>query len=351
MNVSPPCITVTRMRSVVLVTLALALSLTAGCRRGDGVSRPTPSDPTRLDACPAGPHLLMGLFLRTSSAEPALLRFDAALQPCQGLSLPDEEWGTLETVGGLRDGRDLVGFSTTRGGSVVIFDGTAEAGRVESDEYRPISVTEVPLEGGALAVLWGSLSSSSRSGEQLNLYRLSDLSLIGSFDADWEDKAVTPAPSGQASRFATLRSPDGLQEYRLDPGATEPSTTGELQIALPRGGTANAIDLVGGEPGAGIVVAQDDGISWWSPELPRAFLGPTHCQWPAFAGTPLPANDADYASVAADGDAALALVDGELEGGSEEQYHLYRMTRRGECELLYSIPDTHRAVALAWSGR
>lgn len=329
-----------------VVPLALMIVALPGCRR-DPVMRANPTDPTRVSECPAGPHLAMGLHLRTSGAEPALLRFDASLQPCRGISLPDEDWGALVEVGGLSDGRDAVGFSGGRGGSgaVVIFDGDREVARVESDSYRPISISEVAIEGGALAILWGSASSSSDSGEALELYRLSDLSLIGTYDADWEDKVVAPAPSGQAARFAQVEY-DGLQEYRLDPGGAEPSTTGELQVALTPG-APNDADVVGGQ----VVVAQHDGVSWWSPGLPEAFLGPVHCQWPAFAGTPLPEADADYIAVAQDGDAALVLVDGELEGGSDEQGFLYRITRRGECELLHAIPDTHRAVALAWSGR
>lgn len=85
-----------------------------------------------------------------------------------------------------------------------------------------------------------------------------------------------------------------------------------------------------------------------------AFLGPVDCRWGAFAGTPLPEEDADYVAAVIDREApddSFVLVSGALRDGSESGVYLYRMMPRGECELVGGIPSGYGAVAMAWTAR
>lgn len=324
------------------------VALIAGCRGGGPID---PGQVDRFAACPAGePHLVLGLRLAHSDVEHALFRFDANLGPCRGLVLPNEDYSSLRAVGGLPDGRDLVGVTGdySHPNALIVFDGQNEVARVEDDAYVPMSIAPIEHGGPAVAVLWGSGDPGRENGERLDIYARDTFALIASFDATWDHKAVSPAPSGQPDRLAILEYA-GLQEYRIDPGATSLATTGELQVALPRdSGAANALDIVGGE----VVAAQNDGIGRWALGEAPAFLGPVHCAWPAISGDRLPVADANYTSVVHGRDGrAIALVDGELEGGSEEDDFVFQISDRGECELVLAVPDTHAAIGLAWSGR
>ncbi len=336
------CATVSWMRWPLVCGLLAGLLLAAlpGCRVSGG---PTidPTDPTALPACPPGRHLLVALRVRQSGNNAALLRFTPDLAPCAGISFTSD-LGTPTAVGGLPDGRELVGFTGSYdSGSLVVFEGDLPALSVEDESYHPISMAVVD-GASTLAVLWGTDSG----GERLDLYRLPALEPLGSYDAAWENQSVSAALSGQPSRLALTQQGEGIQELRIDPGAASLATTGELQVGFPTNARASAVALVSG----GAWAATSDGLSFWPLGQSHGFLGPTRCMWPATAETPLPDGEETYHSVAPVGDDAVTLVTGRLGEGGSETTLIYRMTRRGECELLFAVGDTHRGVALAWSG-
>jgi hypothetical protein len=259
------------MRRALLCTSLLALAI-GGCRRAPGPI--DPSDTTNLAPCPAGLHLLVGLQARDYEKEQLLLRYAGpGLEECQGLVLPDDDYDTMTTVGGLPDGTDLVGFAGpyAESGRVVRFDGANEIGRVEDGMFYPISTAAITFQGApAVAVLWGSGSGSSDNGERLDVYSQSDLSRLGSWDVSYELVRVAAAPSGQADRVAGAIN-GGLQEYRADASADTLPTTGELQVAKPPDtGYLRSLDVAGQLARA----SSDRGVlSWQATESP-AFLGP-----------------------------------------------------------------------------
>lgn len=287
-----------------------------------------------------------------SDEEQALLRYDETLSPCRGAVVPYADYGTIASVGGLSDGTDLVGFSGPygRGGLLVRFEERTERGRVEDASLLPISITALSFEGrAAVAVVWGSRSSSD-NGDRLDVYAEDDLALLGSWDVSSSLVRAARAPSGQPGRLAALIG-DGLQEHRADPGGTTLATTGELQVARPSNtGVLRSLDVSGDR----VRVAGDDGVLSWRLGAAPAFLGPVQCRWPRTTSSSLPEETADHVAALIDPsapDESLVLVSGELRGGSEARSHLYRMTPRGECELVESMPGRYRAVAMSFAGR
>ncbi len=331
-------------------SLAL-LVLLAGCRRGPGAIDPL--RPDQLAPCPSGaPHLVIALATGHSDEEQALLRYDQTLSACRGAVVPYADYGTIASVGGLSDGTDLVGFSGPygRGGLLVRFEETTERGRVEDESLLPVSIAALSFEGRpAVAVVWGSRSSSD-DGDRLDVYAEDDLARLGSWDVTYSLVRAAAPPSGQPGRIAALIG-EGLQEYRADPGGTTLATTGELQVARPSNtGVLRSLDVLGDR----VRVAGDDGVLSWRLGAAPAFLGPVHCRWPRTTSSPLPEETADHAAALVDPsapDESLVLVSGELRGGSDASSHLFRMTPRGECELVESMPGRYRGVAMSWAGR
>ncbi len=328
-----------------------ALLVIAGCRRAPGPI--DPGDTTRLPACPAGPHLVVGVQSRSTDADQLVLRYaGASLEECQGVVVPSQEYDTLTTVGGLPDGTDLVGFAEYYGGGrLVRFDGATEVGRVEDASSYPIGIAPVTLQGqAAIAVVWGGDSSgSSDSGDRVEIYAQGDLSSLGRWDVSSSLTRVAAAPSGQPDRIAAVID-YGIQEYRADPSATSLPTTGELQIAKPRTlGYLRSLDVSGQLARAG----SDKGVLSWRLGESNALLGPVACTWPATTDTLLPAEEAHYAAAVidlAEPDDTLVVVEGDVEG-VDASTHLYLVHRRGECERLVSYPTDYAAVAIAWAGR
>lgn len=322
----------------------------AGCGRVDDTG-PDPSNPDALEPCPAGHYSLL-LRATDYEADPALVRFDQNLRGCRGARFT--ELGDPRAVGGLPSGDDLVGFAgsySTSGQLVRLSGGTVEV--VKSDEVLfPISIAPLTWDGQpAVAVLWGEGDLGREEGERVDVYAEAGLATLGSWEVGGYPyvTAIGPAVSGQTARLAGIVGGD-LQEYRSDPGADTLATTDELVVRRPSwSGNVDSLDVRGGR----VVAGGDDGVIRWELGMPEAFLGPLQCRWPHYVGTPLPEARASYGDVAidlTDFEATLVLVDGALEGGSTRADHLYRIHRRGECELVYTVPDTHAAVSLSWAG-
>ncbi len=333
------------------LALSSALLLLAGCARQPITLNP--GDTSSQPVCPSGPHLLVGAVASGSPVSQTLLRYDASLQPCRGLQLDYSTYGSLTLVGGLQDGTDLVGFvgDYGRGGSLVHVDGGMVLDRIDRDDLSPISVSPITFQSQpAVAVLWGDASSSSDSGDTLEIYREQGWSLVGSWHVSYEFVRVSAAPSGQPDRIAGLIH-DGLQEYRVDPGAASLATTGELQVAIPNNAySRSSLDVLGTD----VRVGTKGGVLSWSAGLAPAFLGPVACNSPDPAGTPLPAEDAEYVGAVLDAGSAggsLALVHGAIRGGSGTATYLYRMGAHGECTQLGAYPSDYSAASIAWSGR
>ncbi len=333
-----------------LLWMTLAASL-AGCRRGPSTTV-DPMSPDSYGVCPEGaPHLVVALAVNTSEVEQALLRFTEDLAPCRGAVLPDDPFGTIETVGGLADGTDVVGFSDYYGGGrlVRLAEGT-ELARIEDEQWAPIGFGALTFRGqSAVATVWGSRSSSD-SGERLDVYAQDGLAPLGGWEVSYELVRAAAPPTGQADRIATMVG-DGLREQRADPGATTLATTGEITVTRPNNsGYVRSLDVSGSR----VRVAVSRGVLSWTAGAAPAFLGPVRCEWPATTDTPLPGEDADYVAAVidpSDPEQTLVIVNGELSGGSETRSHLYRMQRRGECELVAVIPPDWRGIAMAWAGR
>ncbi|MGE0785654.1 MAG: hypothetical protein AB7S26_08195 [Sandaracinaceae bacterium] len=330
------------MRSLA-VALWVGMAI-AGCRSG---GRTMMIDPGRsLPECPAGPHLALALQLRDSSADHALLRFDSSLAQCRGVALARMTYASPSAVGGLPDGREVIGFGGyNQSGQLAVVEGDTPRVIAESPQTFPVSFAVIDHGGPMLAVLWGN--GSSGSGDHIDLYRLPALELTDTFDASFDHVGVSAPPSGMPDRLGLLDAGDGVQEARLDPGAESLATTGELQLTIPSFQHYTAMHVVG----ADVVGAAEDGLVYWSRGMPEAFLGPTPCGWAATSTTVLPGEQAEYIGAAHFGSDAIALVRGALEDGADTSGGLYTITRRGECVLLVAIPDTHEPVGMAWSGR
>lgn len=327
------------------------LSMLAGCRR-NGTGPIDPGRPDQLAPCGEGLHLVMGLQAPSTDKEQALLRFTQDLAQCQGAIVRYDDYGTLSTVGGLPDGTDMVGFRGDfgYGGVLARFDGQTSIGRIEDPMFYPIGIAPLTFHGQpAIAVAWGSGSSSSDSGERLDIYAQADLAPLGSWDTSYELVRVAAPPSGQADRVAAMIG-GGLQEYRADPGGATLATTGELQVAKPSTvGWARSLDV----SGVDVRAATQRGVMSWRTGQAPAFLGPVQCRWPDTTTTPLPSDDAAYVSAVIDRsspDDTLVVVDGEV-AGSDADTFLYVLRPRGECGLIAEIPSGYRAVSIAWSGR
>jgi hypothetical protein len=339
------------MRAPLLLIVVLA-----GCR-GGVVGPIDPTDPGPLSACPTGPHLSVALGVREWGEEQSILRFAAgSFAQCQGFVPPVMEYGDLVTIGGLDDGSEVLGFidASRRGGAIARVDGEAVTAHLLSEELFPIGISPLSFAGeSAVAVVWGSsFGSSSDSGEFLSVHRASDLSELDGWDVSWSSVRAAAPASGQQQRLAVLENGASMQEMRADPGATTLATTGELVVSIPFGsGTSRSLDVLAGE----VRVAGDDGVLYWRSGSGNAFLGPVTCRWPATTSTRLPAEGSEYRGALIEPndptDLTVVLVSGELEGGSEERSHVYLMRHRGDCEHVFSIADTHDAVAIAWAGR
>ncbi|HJL15274.1 MAG TPA: hypothetical protein RMH99_06445 [Sandaracinaceae bacterium LLY-WYZ-13_1] len=338
-----------------LLALAVLAPLAAGCRNGpvrpDG---PDPDRPGSLDPCPAA-HLAVLLRASDHEAVPRIVRFDGSLRACQGAALPDDsDYDSPRSIGGLDDGSELVGFAGgySTGGILALVSEGAITPRLEHEEYFPVSIAAVDWGGTpAVAVLWGDGDAGREEGEQVEVYAQSDLSRLGAWSTGGYpyETAIAPASTGQANRLATVVEND-LQEVRADPGGETLATTDELFVGTPSWtGRVDSLDVRGDR----VVAGGSNGVVWWRRDLPNAFLGPLTCRWGHLVGTPLPEEGAEYGDVAIDAedpDATLVIVSGTVAGDDGRGTHLYRLHRRGECELVYSAPDTHEAVALGWAG-
>lgn len=335
-----------------LPPLALVVALAApGCRvttdDGPDPMRPIdPTDPSALPACPAGPHVSIAVRLRDSRADHAILRLDSNLEPCQGTVLPRMQFGSPTAIGGLPDGREVLGLGGYNSyGDLAVLNGNEASFLLEDQPDYPTSFAMVNMGQATLAILWGS--SSSGSGERLFLVEYPGLVNYQELDASYEHRAVGGAPSGQSQRLSLMQAGEGLQELRMDPGAASLATTGELQVAVPGNGSPNNLDVVDGRA----VAAVPDGVVYWERGTSNAFLGPVRCVWPATTDTRLPNEGDDYLAALVHGEQMLALVDGGPEGSEDETGALYLMTRRGECTLIGTIPDSHAPVSMTWVGR
>lgn len=332
------------MRLTGLLLFSLALLAAPGCRR----AAPDPLDPNQPGQHPVCPdaHVVMGLQAIHYEATQALLRFTADRSPCAGVLLPASDFGTLRTVGVLSDGSDLVGFAGSYGGGALVrVDGATVLDRVDDEAFYPISIVAVRIDGTpAAAVVWGSGSSSSDSGERLDVYAEADLSLLGRWEVSSETTRVARAPGDSAGRLAlTVR--EGMQVVRAERGATTPPMAGELQVARPNGaGSVRSLHV----DGEHVRMAAAKGVLAWQLGTAPAFLGPVQCRWPDTLDTPLPAENADHLAALVDPNApedTWVLVDGDVEG-TDARSHLYLLRPRGECALIGSISPDHRAVAL-----
>jgi hypothetical protein len=331
----------------------IALSLLAGCRRA-GAEPFDPNNPDLLAPCPSGaPHLAVGLRASAYDSEQVLLRFTTDFEQCQGTIVSSATYGTISTVSALPDGTDVVGFLSGYGrdGSIVLFDGTNELGTIEAEGVAPISIAPLTFEGSpAFVVVWGDSSSSSATGERIDVYS-TELALLGSWDVPWEITRATAPITNLTDRIAAWDAGNGLQEFRSDPGATSLATTGELQIAQPSATySATSLDVVG----SNVRTATAKGVLYWRSGLAPAFLGPVHCRYPVTGADVLPDGNESYEHALVDRDApeeaSLVLVRGVLEGASESTSEIYVLGHRGDCRQMLSIPSTHHAVGMAWSG-
>lgn len=335
---------------VLLAFVLLAGAAVVGCGRADDTG-PDPTNPGALAPCPAG-HYTLALRASHYEAEPAIVRFDASLRACQGVRFV--ELGSPRAVGGLPSGDDLVGFAPGYGGSgqLVRVAGTTVEVIASDEALFPISIAPLTWQGTpAVAVLWGDGELGREEGERIDIYAEAGLSLLGSWTGFGYPyvTAVGPAVSGQTARVAGIYGGD-LQEYRSDPGADTLATTDELIVQRPSwSGTVGSLDVRGDR----VIAGGSNGVLYWRRGMPEAFLGPLRCRWPYHVGTPLVGDDASYGEVAIDAtdpEATLVLVNGALDGGSSRDDHLYRLHPRGECEHVYTVPDTHGAVSLGWAG-
>lgn len=339
------------MRSV-----SVLLLLCSGCFRNTAPI--DPNNPDQLAPCPDGEmHLTVALATRDYEATQSILRFRAgSFEQCQGIVVPYEDFDYVQTVGGMPDGSDVVGFrSDYYGGLVVRFDGNEETARIADDALYPIGISPITFDGqDAIAIAWaGGTPSSSDSAERITVHSRASLAQLGGWDVSYQAIRAAPPLTGQGSRMSVLLSGSGLQEMRADPGASALATTGELQVATPPAtGYGRSLDVLG----ANARIGADNGVLYYRHEQGgNAFLGPVYCRWPAVTGTRLPNADADYIGALIDpsdpDDLTVALVDGTLEGLDSSGTHVFTLRHRGECELLFSIPTTHAAVAISWAGR
>jgi hypothetical protein len=338
--------------------IALAtLVLCAGCLRNTG-GPIDPDNPDDLAPCPTDrAHLAVAIRAVDYESTPAVLRMiEGSFEQCRGISLPSADYGDVHTIGGMPDGSEVVGFRSGSfyGGSVVRFDGSEETGRIEDDMLYPIGIAPITFEGqDAIAVTWAAgTPSSSDSGELITVHAHPSLAQLGGWDISYQSIRAAPPLTGQGSRMSVLMNGAGLQEMRADPGASTLATTGELQVSIPfTVGVLRSLDV----EGARARVAGDNGVLYYEHEQGgNAFLGPAYCRWPSVFGTLIPTETADYVTAlidTGDPDLTIALVDGILEGRDIHTTHVVTLTHRGECELLFSIPTTHDAVAIAWAGR
>jgi hypothetical protein len=334
------------------IAVAAALIVASGCvtsDRGDGVYKFDPgTNPDVGDACPEGePHLVIGLRPTVYDQDNRVVRRDQHLRACRGATIPRSH-GLLYFVAGTSDGRDLLGFD---GGEVLLIHGSSILWGIDHEDDYPVgSLFTMQFEGReVLGVLWMQYSSSW--GEQLDLRELSDGALIRRFDVSSSVHLAGPAMDGSSDRVSASYDANGIQHYRVVAGADSLGTAGEWQVPRPHALTGLARELAV-YPGMTLLAA-NEGVLYWNGDSP-AFLGPVDCRWPINHGDTLPEpGEVQYLAAVPDRGRErtfLVLVDGRLLGASTSGSYIYRMTHRGECELLTESDGDHELSSIAWSG-
>jgi hypothetical protein len=346
------------LAAVALVAVALAF---AGCFHlpeidgdGDGDSDGDSDgdgdgdgDVVAGPVCPEDePHLVIGLRSTDWDQSDLVLRRDARLRPCRGTVIQTKQT-QLSTVGGTSNGYDLLGFSD---GAVMIYDdGVPYWDFVDAEGHPALALFSIEFDGLArLAVVWGSWGSSTPSATSFEVRYLEDGTEREVFSVTSELSHASPTLDGAPERIAGLIW-NGVQEYTVTPGADALGSTSEPNVATPW--TSGFRWIVPGE--GQMLVASRAGVLYWPPETSPAFLGPVTCRWPAVVDGPVPDGEEEYLSVAADlgrTDRFLTVVDGYLEGSDRSSTYLFRISARGECELILEAPPDHEIVGIAWTG-
>lgn len=309
---------------------------------GDGTTTDVHSD----RACPSGePHMIIGMRPLEYDADSAIARLDSSLRPCRGRDFIGDE-GSVTSVSGTRRGQDLVGFDS---GQFHLFDGNSQVWGLQHEDSR-LSVGSIFTMGFAgsevAGVLW---HNSSNSGDSVDLVSLDSSEGLAHYDANYGDIGAGPSLDGSENRFSGLIDWEGIQHYRTESTASTLGTTGERQVAAPRAGQFNELSVADGRA----LIAADDGILYWNNDETQAFLGPIRCVWPASRGGVIPDGEEEYLAVAQDLESEhhfLAAVSGTLVGDEDRGSYIFRMSTRGECELVVYADSAHQIVSIAWSG-
>lgn len=336
-------------RWLTLTALAAALLSTSACFFSETDDDDGGTDPDAGEPCPAGrPHLVMGLRPTVYDQDNLVVRRDENLRACRGMTVA-RSYGDLWVVGGTSDGRDLLGFGS---GRVLLVSGGSIVWEIEHESDYPVgSLFTIQLGGReVVGVLWMQYSGSW--GEQIDLRELADGRLIQRFEVSSSVQRAGPALDGSADRLSAAYDSDGVQHYRVVAGADSLGTAGEWQIPRPSYLTGTISDMAV-NPGAALI-ATHNGVLYWAPGLSPAFLGPIACRWPLVRNDPLPdPEDSEHLSAVADRGrdrTFLTIIDGKLLGAESGGSYLYRLTYRGECELLAEADEDHELTSLAWSG-
>ena len=322
------------------VSPLLLASLALGCfGGGGGTPSPGPAfDPVRGPECPAR-HLSVAARPILSDGTSLLVRFTEDLEQCQGLVVSEELDDTLWDLGGMSDGSDLLGFDgrvMRVRGREVLWDVEA-AGRVL--DVFPLTVARTEH----VAVLWGSATGSSPSGDRLEVLDAGTGETLATYDVSFD--VVAAAASEREDRVVLLDRYDGFAEHVVDLSAEALGGAGELEVAAPGGtGSLGSVLVRAGR----VDVVGSAGVLRWTPDTP-SMLGPSSCRWSYWEGETLP-EECEFRGLAADPtDEARWLT---LCHAPDREGALVSLGPRDSCAVLLPeprLPD-HEITDLAWSG-